>query len=308
MCSRRLAAFEPFSYAASPALINRVIRFAKLIFFLNITSSQVIDYSALKPVRKAEFQGSFIKGLCVSRDWLLVTHSNNSLCVYRLPELQYQDQVNFSFEIMFPHADQAGLVYIPAWEQSWISILTVSDTGSVTVNRNLTLGNLQGGIDSVATGPQLGELCVLLHNPPRVIILNVADDRVTYNLSLPVGTESVLSVAVLDTGQILVIVYVDDVMALALYSSYDRSPVLLNNTSPLGAVTGMINHANHFLLTLPNYCLILVVDAEGKLTSTVDALNGKGGVWLDMVFDVAIWDNCVWVLSFYRSLVLLCPV
>ena len=187
-----------------------------------------------------------------------------------------------------------------------IIILTVSDTGTVTVNRNLTLGGLLGNIYSVATGPQPGELCVTLHNPPRVVILNVADDIITYNLSLPVGTEDVRSVAVLDTGQILVAVDIGYVMALALYSSYNRSPVLLYH--PIPVFFGMIDHANHFLFTLPGSSLIAVVDADGKLISTVDALNGKDGVWLDVMTDVAIWDNCVWVLSYYGSLVLLCPV
>ena len=230
--------------------------------------------------------------------------------MYSLPELQYKDQVNFSFPVRFPRADQAGLVYVPAVYQSWISLLTVSDTGTVTVNRNLTLGGLQGGgVASIATGPQPGELCVTLH-PPRVVILNVADDRITYNLSLPVGTEDVWSVAVLDTGQILIAVFIDRAVALVLYSSFDGLPVLLNDihTSPLYLVYGMIGHANHFLITWPRFSLILVVDAEGKFTSTVDALNGKSGVWLDFMIDVAIWDNCVWVLSFYHSLVLLCPV
>ncbi len=239
---------------------------------------------------------------------MVVTYSNKSLCVYSLPELRYKDQVSFRFTIWFPRADQAGLVYVPAVFQSWISILTVSDTGTVTVHRNLTLGGLQGAILCVATGPQLGELCVILRYPLRLITLNVADDRITYNLSLPVGTEYVGSVAVLDTGQILVTVYTYDAQTLALYSSFDRSPVLLNDTSPLGYSYGMIDHANHFLLTLPDHSLILVVDADGRLISTVDALNGKGGVWLDGMIDVAIWDNCVWVLSLYGSLVLLCPV
>ncbi len=218
-------------------------------------------------------------GLCVSWEWLVVTCSNTTLCVYSLPELRYKHQANFSFQVFFPCADHAGLVYVSARKR--ISMVAVSDTGIVTVNRNLTLGGLQGEIASATTGPQPGELCVLLYYPPRVVILNVDNDNITYNLSLPPGTKHVGSVGVLDTGQILAAVEIHDAMALALYISFDRSPVLLYGTIPLGGAFEMIDHANHFLLTLPATSLILVLDADGRTVPTVDVLNGNGSVWLD---------------------------
>ncbi len=256
-------------------------------------------------------------GLCVSREWLLVVYNGyqyNNLCVYSMPELRYKDHVSFNFLLGSPRVDHAGLVYVPAMEK--ISILTVSDTGTVTVNQNLTVNGLWGtsACTPIATGPQLGELCVITFNYryPRVFILNVADDRITYNLSLAVGTTYVWCVGVLDPGQILLTVMVliqgEHVKALALYSSFDRSPVLLHDIGPLDYADGMIGHVNHFLFLLFTDSLIVVVDADGSHVSTVDALNGKHGVWLDGMVDVAIWDNCVWVLSLYHSLVLLCPV
>ncbi len=83
------------------------------MFFIR-TFPQVIDYSALKPVCHAEFQGPKLTGLCVSREWLLLTYRNHSLCVYSLPELRYRDQLNLTYLIGYPRADRAGLVYAPA--------------------------------------------------------------------------------------------------------------------------------------------------------------------------------------------------
>ncbi len=249
----------------------------------------------------------------MSREWLLIAHGNYTLCVYSLPELQYKDQVNFSFPVIFPRADRAGLVYAPLNDQ--ISILRVNDTGKLTLTHNLTLGDTLNVTleDSpparIAAGPRLGELCVGLHSPPRVVILNVSDGSITRELSLPDGTSKVWSVGVLDTGQILVSmdIQVHGSLSLAMYSSFSRSPVIIYNRSPLGRAVGMIDHANQFLVTLP-FSVILVVDADGRLVSTVDILNGKGGVWLDATIDVAMWHNCAWVLSLYASMVLLCPI
>ncbi len=270
-----------------------------LLLFL---SSQVIDYSALKAVRQSEFQGLVATGMCVSRAWLLVAHYNNkSLCVYSLPELQYMDGVNFSSRIYFPRADDAGLVYVS--NNRWISVLTVSDMGKVIETRNLT--RFAGRL---ATGPRQGELCVATFD--YVVILNVADGSIKYNLSLPADTSYVCNVAVLETGQILVIVNIDYArsLSLALYSSYDRAPEILHDMKPLPDGYGMVGHVNHFLLLFNFVSLITVVDAGGSLVFSIDALNGKDGVWLDGMFDVAIWDNCMWVLSLSFSLVLLCPV
>ncbi len=249
----------------------------------------------------------------MTREWLVVAYKNTSMCVYSLPELRYKDQVDFGSDIWLPRADRAGLVYLPGPPGRLISVLTISDTGNLTLLRKLTLGGTTREIFSVATGPQLGELCVGISRPPRVVILNVADDNITHNLSLPDGTDVVTAVGVLHTGQILIQVHIGHgvgiyIYVLAFYSSYAAPPVLLNDLKPLSGNPGMIGHVNHFLFSLGYDSLILIVDADGQLVSTVDALNGNGVVWLDMMLDVAIWDNCVWVLSLYGALILLCPV
>ncbi len=49
------------------------------------------------------------------------------------------------------------------------------------------------------------------------------------------------------------------------------------------------------------------MDSEGTWHS-IDALNGKDGVWVPKISGLAVWEGCVWVAELQGALVLLCPV
>lgn len=50
-----------------------------------------------------------------------------------------------------------------------------------------------------------------------------------------------------------------------------------------------------------------IMDSEGTWHS-IDALNGKDGVWVPKISGLAVWEGCVWVAELQGALVLLCPV
>lgn len=199
-----------------------------------------------------------------------------------------------------PRADSDGVVYIPG--SRYISMLEISDSGHATVIGNLTgQGELQGHT-VVAVGPRPGELCV--GHSSHVYIVNITTDSILRRLARPPGLRKVDSLAVLPTGQILVS---DRDGQIAWYRSVSESAILLADTPDSGRRVLMVGNVNLFLVAPHFGSQLFVMDYEG-IWHTVDALNGKDGVWVPGITDMAVWDNCVWVGNDEGSLVLLCPV
>ncbi len=262
---------------------------------------QVIDHAALKPVRQADLGHNRIDGMCVTRQWLVVSdYVYNNIIVYSLPDLQLRDQIRVSGRR--PRADSDGMVYIAGVE--YISMLEISNTGNVSVQGRLTAGGRLRYTFSVAVGPQSGQLCAGNDDPPAVYIIDINNDSIEQTLELPSVIDGVQSVAALGSGQILVANWRGN---LAWYRSVSESAVLLTETPVTGWSVAMLGNINQFLVAPWSGSQLYVMDSEGGW-HTVDALRWETGVWLPSIRDVAVWENCVWVVNFYGSLVLLCPV
>ena len=262
---------------------------------------QVIDHAALKPVRQADLGHNRIDGMCVTRQWLVVSdYVYNNIIVYSLPDLQLRDQIRVSGRR--PRADSDGMVYIAGVE--YISMLEISNTGNVSVQGRLTAGGRVKST-SVAVGPQPGQLCAGNNYPLAVYIIDIKNDSIEQTLGLPSGIEGyVVSVATLGSGQILV---ADLRGNLAWYRSVWEPAVLLTDTPVTGREVAMLGNINQFLVAPLWGSQLYVMDSEGGW-HTVDALKWETGVWLPNIRVVAVWENCVWVVNYQGSLVLLCPV
>ncbi len=260
---------------------------------------QVIDNAALKPVHQADL-GLPIAGICVTRQWPVVSDYNDNVIVYSLPDLQLQDQVQVNGR--HPRADSGGMVHLAG--DCFISMLEISNTGNVSVQGRLTAGGRLRYTRAVAFGPQPGQLCAGHNRPPAVYIIDIKNDRIEQTLELPSGIDSVWFVATLGSGQILV---ADGGGNLAWYRSVSKPAVLFTDTPVTGQRVAMLMNINQFLVAPLWGSQLYVMDSEGGW-HTVDPLKWETGVWLPYIMDVAVWENCVWVVNYYGSLVLLCPV
>ncbi len=57
-----------------------------------------------------------------------------------------------------------------------------------------------------------------------------------------------------------------------------------------------MSHRDHFLLRDIRANAILIMDGKGKLLHTVDDMNGKHGIRMEIV-DIALWENNLIVLG-----------
>ncbi len=268
---------------------------------------QDVDFARLWPVRYTELNHS-IHGLCVSGSWLVVADwTSNTTSLYSLPGLELHDQMTVPW-CRLPRADGAGVVYVPAYYH--IAVLQITDSGSLTGIRNLSSvgGQSVGREVSVAVGPQPGQLCVGQFHPPRLWVVNASDGSLLHTLTLPDPCEILCSVAALVSGQ-LIISY--DVIwptcGLAVYRSVTDSPTLLTNLTAVGCwVYGLTGSGNHFLAPYVHQSDLLVLDPDGSVLYTVDAVSGKLGIWLHEIYDVTVWQDCVWMGARAGDMVLLC--
>ncbi len=174
---------------------------------------------------------------------------------------------------------------------------------------------------SIAVGPEPGQLAVVAPDrftrynccPTIIYIIDIKRDSINQTLELPSEIGSVLSVAVVGSGQILI---ADRNGNMAWYRSVSEPAVPLTDT-PVGVLlpdnvssevpaVGMLGNINQFLVVAHRKSQLFVMDDEGGW-HTVDALKGGTGVWLPESVDVAVWQDCVWVADSYGTLVLLCP-
>ncbi len=268
---------------------------------------QDIDYPRLKPVRYTKLNGH-ISGLCVTGSWLVVTDWVNT-SLYSLPDLALHHQVTVK-RCVRPRADTAGLVYVPTWQYNGhIAVLQIT-RGRLEEIRNITaVGGHGRYLPVVGVGPQPGQLCVGQYDPLGLSIINVTEDKLVQEVTLPDQCRNLLSVAALDSGQLMISYWISfpDNHSLAFYTSVTDSPTVLYNMSAVGdCVHSLLASGNNFLAPFALKADLLVLSADGSVLHTVDAVSGKLGVYLHEIFDVAVWQDCVWLGGWYGDLVLLC--
>ena len=179
----------------------------------------------------------------------------------------------------------------------------------MTVIRNITVGGQNLSYPSVAVGPQPGLLCVAQWRPARLWLVNATDGRVKQPLPLPQQCVGLYSVAALDSGQLMISYHVSwyGKFSLAVYRSTSESPTVLTSLSSVGdLVSGLVGIGNQFLAPYNYAGDLLVVSANGTVLHTVDAVSGKLGIFLYSIYDVAVWQDCVWLGGVLGDLVPLC--
>ena len=226
--------------------------------------------------------------------------SSINISVYSLPDLELRDRVELQNDYL-ARADSNGVVYVPFWNA--VSVLEISDTGSVTIQGNLTAGGRLQRRLSVAVGPQEGQLCVAQHYPAAVYIIDINTDTIIHTLVLPSEVTHLRSVATTASGQVMV--KESEWHDLLLYRSVDQPAVRLSHT-PIhwGANVIMLGHNNQLVIGVDGSADLYIVDEEG-IWHTVGALKGEGRV---RISDLAVWGECLWVARYDGSLELLCPV
>ncbi len=306
-----------------------------MCFTIRFLFFQAIDYKAWKPVRHIDLGLSRAKGLCVSNNWLVVTTNyinETTVHAYSLPDCKEHASQNLSApENCFsyrpsdpqyaPRADSTGLVYVPC--STYVAVLEISETGNLTQVQKVTAGGELWQNEcysiSLAVGLEPGQLYVASCSPPNVtvVLVNTVNNSIERTLTLPVTVyhgRPLIDVAVLGTGQILVLCAYweneDLQTVLYMYRSVFEPPQLLAGI-PLTSPGNCLGHRNQFLI-LDAYefqsSLIEVLSDNGTLLHTVDVLDGRAGVWLHELADVAIWEDCGLVLGLGGVIVLLCPI
>ncbi len=265
---------------------------------------QDVDYARLRPVRYRKMNHS-IYGLCVSGSWLVATdYMDNRVSLYSLPGLELHDQLTVPW-CRLPRTDSDGVVYVPAYYH--IAVLQITDSGNLTEIQNLSSvgGQSLGAEQSVAVGPQPGQLCVGQAGPPRLWVVKASDGSLLNNLTLPDPCDWLFSVA----GQLMISYSAPwPNFSLAVYRSVTDSPTQLANLTTVGcSMYGLTGSGNHFLAPYNvHQADLLVLGPDGSVLYTVDAVSGKLGIWLHEISDVAVWQDCVWMGAGKGDLVLLC--
>ncbi len=269
---------------------------------------QDVDYAKIKPVRYGKLNHA-IDGLCVSGSWLVVADWVNT-SLYSLPDLALHHQVTVE-RCVRPRVDTTGLVYVPTWlYNGHIAVLQITASGRLEGIRNITaVGGYRLHYPVVAVGPQPGQLCVGQSYPVRLSVINTTEDRLVQEVTLPDQCGYLLSVAALDSGQLMISYFISypDNHSLAFYASVADSPTVLYNMSAVADwVVALLAHGQHFLAAYVFKADLMVVGSGGSVLHTVDAVSGKLGVYLHGINDVAVWQDCVWLGGGYGDLILLC--
>ncbi len=240
---------------------------------------------------------------------VVVGYLDDRCRVYSFPGLKLMYQLSLGYS-RSPRADRDGTIFVPSYRN--ITLLEISGTGKMTVLRNLTAGGWGLLYPSVATGLEADLLCVATRYPPALLIVNITEDRVVRAMELPEPCQRIFSVAALATGEVLIFYLVDIsnssfTGSFALYGSVSEPPTLLTNmTSERDFVRGLLGTGNRFLV-LYNYSgELLVVAPDGSVLHDIEALTGKLGIWLYIATDVAVWQDCLWMVGFRGDMFLLC--
>ena len=242
--------------------------------------------------------------ITVSGKWLVATGEddapNDAFYTYRLPGLHSVGNVSlYSYRGCFSEAGNDGQVF--AGCRGKVTILQISETGNITVTRNLAAeGRLEGRQNLVALGPRPGQIWVtqVYYSQTDVLVLLVDIDTDTviapiirWSASDPGNTLAWVQVASLVTGETLLSDCVYPDCHMVMFQTIDALPT---NISVAGQVK--MSHKDHFLVRDIRANTIIAVDGKGKLLHTVDDLNQRHEICLEIV-DIAVWGKNLIVLG-----------
>ena len=249
--------------------------------------------------------------ITVSGKWLVATGSENgsydAFYTYTLPDIRIANNVSLhSYSECFSEAGSDGQVFAGCWDR--VTVLQISETGNITVTKNLTAeGRLKGRYNMVALGLKSGQIWVTQwrywsETEVMVILLDVDTDTVRepiirWAVSKP-GDLAWIQVASLETEETLLCDCVYPDCHTVLFHTIGAQP---KNISVAGQVK--MSHKDHFLVRDMQENTIMIVDGHGKLLYTVDVLNGKHGIRMEIV-DIALWGNNLIVLGLEGKIVM----
>ncbi len=256
----------------------------------------------LKPVRYKNLN-NLTDGICVSGNWMVVSFwSQHTVRLYSLPGLVPGQEVMMT-NPGAPRSSSDGLVYVPNWDM--VKELMISQEGTLSVRRNITLHGVRRGIMFVAVGPQTGQLCIFRWSSSGMIIdiVSLGDD-VTVQQTLTVSSkiEHFSAISALHTGQVLVTTWNSDQCQCysGLYQEQQMS--FLTNFTQESCTS--IAYRDHFLVMDYFRAHILVLDDQGHLVDTID----YGAGYIASIKDLAVWQDSVFVIMSNGILLLLSPV
>ena len=185
-----------------------------------------------------------------------------------------------------------------------VSVLEISETGSISVTRNLTAGGLlTGRMNKVAGfGPSPGQVWVyewLYENATdiTVYLIDANTDSVIKTFTpdprdIPYGNSRSTFAAAAALGYDTILLHArNGYGVLLLFDSLTASPT---NLTQSGGFFPILSYNNRFLLR--DWKSIRILDNKGELLYTGDDLNGKHGFWMQ-IWDVAFWKNNLIVLG-----------
>ncbi len=301
-----MALYDPFGVDVP---LNFDITHSIIVFIA--AHFQDFDYKFnLKPAR-FKYLDNYIGGICVSRNWLVVTFSvQETVRLYSLPGLLPGQEVNNVAYAFAPRSTGDGLVYVPSWRV--VTELKISPEGSLSVRRNITVHGMHMDhtvdwwITSVAVGPQTAQLCILRWSPNGMALYIVhigAEITVEHTLSMPERIKFFSVISALHTGQVLVTMRgIEKARCFSVLYQEQRQLSFLTNLTQESCTS--IAYRDHFLVVDYLRADILVLDGQGALVHTVDYGTG----YITKIRDLSVWQDSVFVInSRNNGLLLLSP-
>ncbi len=90
---------------------------------------------------------------------------------------------------------------------------------------------------------------------------------------------------------------------LAVYSG----PVLTSPLLTTDSLAGITASNGRFFVVDNQHSNVHIYNRTGSLRYTIESVNGRHGLWLTGLTDVAVWQDCLWLVTRSGHLVLLCP-
>ncbi len=90
---------------------------------------------------------------------------------------------------------------------------------------------------------------------------------------------------------------------LAVYNGSVLTSSLLTTNS----LAGITASNGGFFVVDNQHSNLHIYNTTGSLRYTIDSVNGRHGLWLTGLTDVAVWQDCLWLVTRSGHLVLLCP-
>ncbi len=97
--------------------------------------------------------------------------------------------------------------------------------------------------------------------------------------------------------------YLARVSYLAVYTGSVLTSPLLTTDS----LAGITASNGGFFVVDNQHSNVHIYNATGSLRYTIESVNGRRDLWLTGLTDVAVWQDCLWLVTGSGHLVLLCP-